>query len=309
MIRLGFAAWLAVVAASGLAPALAQEGPAEAPAAKGNGYLGVKVVENAATLEDLGDHVGLKVEAVVENSPAQVAGIRAGDVIVRLDGKSYDWPGQFRAAVAALLPGRPVKIEILRDDVGLMVVVVPSARATSASPPEVLYLTETDRVGVRVRSLTREAARAAGLPPNEGVELVDFWGNSPWRRDGLRPGDILHRMNGRPLHDPRELIRRIRLEAAGDAVALDVVREGRRLTVRTVASRRARRTERVYVPVFFNYSSPTPDTSSWGVLLDIFQTEWKAGKRTTTVLWVISWTTGEAEALEELPVPPGGIGP
>ncbi|MBN2490659.1 MAG: PDZ domain-containing protein [Planctomycetes bacterium] len=306
MIRLGRAARFAVAAAIGLTGAVAQE---PAPVAAGDGYLGVEVVENAAALEDIGEHVGLKVEAVVENSPAQAAGIRSGDVIVKLAGRSYQWPGQFEAAVAALVPGAPVEVEILRGQVVLRLVVVPLPRLRPPPPPAVRGLAETERVGIQVRTLGREAARAAGLPPNEGVELVDFWGNSPWRRDGLRPGDILHRMDGQPLHDPRELLRRIRRKEPGDPVRLDIVREGRRLAILTVASRRARRTERVFVPVLFNYRSPAPEASSWGVLLDVFQTEWKAGRRTTTLFWVISWTTGEAQSLEELAVFPAPLEP
>ena len=144
----------------------------------------------------------------------------------------------------------------------------------------------------------------AGIPP-----LAGFWGKSPWMRDGLLAGDILHIMDGRPLHDPREFIRRIRLKDPGDAVHLEVIRAGKRMTFRTVASHCKRRTERVWVPVLFNYTSRKPDRTSWGVLLDVFQTEWKAGKRTTTLFWVLSWTTGEADVLEEIPVPPEGVEP
>ena len=139
--------------------------------------------------------------------------------------------------------------------------------------------------------------------------LAGFWGKSPWMRDGLLAGDILHIMDGRPLHDPREFIRRIRLKDPGDAVHLEVIRAGKRMTFRTVASHCKRRTERVWVPVLFNYTSRKPDRTSWGVLLDVFQTEWKAGKRTTTLFWVLSWTTGEADVLEEIPVPPEGVEP
>ena len=62
------------------------------------GYLGLKVVENAPTLEDIGEHHGVRVESVVENSPAQAAGIHPGDVIVSLGGKIHDWPDRFYAA-------------------------------------------------------------------------------------------------------------------------------------------------------------------------------------------------------------------
>jgi len=300
-------AWLAGPAGGDLLAAQKKDGPG--PAGQAEGYLGVKVVENADTLEDIGEHVGVRVESVVENSPAQVAGIVKGDVIETLAGKAYDWPEKFYAAVAALEPGVPVKITVLRDEVGLELEVVPGRRAAERRPLKLLFFAETQRVGVRIRGLSRKAARAAGLPANEGIEVVGFWGKSPWHRDGVRAGDILHKMDARPLHDPRELLRRITLKTPGDPVALEVIREGRRLTVRSLISRRKRRTERVLVPLLYNYTSKTPESGSWGVLLDIFQVHWKDGKHTTTVLWVISWTTGEADELEELPVVPAGAEP
>jgi S1-C subfamily serine protease len=288
---------------------LAAQKGAAGRGSRADGYLGVKVVENAETLEDIGDHVGVRVESVVENSPAQFAGILKGDVIEKLAGKSYDWPEKFYAAVAALKPGAPVKITLLRDDVGLELEVVPGRRAARRGPRKLLFFAETKHVGVRIRGLSRKAARAAGLPANEGIEVVGFWGKSPWQRDGVRKGDILHKLDARPLHDPREFLRRIALKTPGDAVTLEVLREGRRQAIRSVISRRKRRTERVLVPLLYNYTSKTPESGSWGVLFDIFQVHWKDGQNTTTVLWIISWTTGEADELEELPVPPEGVEP
>jgi len=267
------------------------------------GYLGIKVVENATTLEDIGDHKGVRVESVVENSPAQAAGIKVGDVIESLDGRSFDWPDQFHAAVDALKPGAAVKMEILREDVGFAVTVVPARRAAPRARKKILYLAETRRIGVRVRSLSREAALKAGLSPAEGVEVAGFRGKSPWERDGVKSGDILHMLEGRPLHDPREFIRRIRCMEEGKGVHLDIVRNGKRMRIHTVTSRKKRRTERVYIPVLFNYTSRTPEKSSWGVILDMFQTEWKKGKRTTTLFWIINWTTGESNELEEIQIP------
>ncbi len=277
-------------------------------AAQAKGFLGVRVEANAAELEDVGEHVGVRIVEVVANSPAQAAGLKTGDVIESVGGTSYRWPDAFHAAIDRLPPGAPVRLEVVRDDVAFTVDVTPVARTRARPEHVVTHLVDRERIGVRFGVLTRAEARAAGFRPSEGVRIAGFWGQSPWARDGVRAGDLLHRMNGRPVHDPREVIRRVRLLPVGAPVELELVRAGAKIRVRSTVSRRARRTERVLVPLLFNYRSPSEEESEWGVLFDVFQTRFKDGQRRTKLFWIISWTTGEAQSLREVDVPDAPAG-
>ena len=69
-------------------------------------YLGVTTTPHPA---------GALIQAAIPGGPAAAAGLRAGDVIVRIDGKSVDEPDDVSDAVAARRPGDVIEIEVIRD--------------------------------------------------------------------------------------------------------------------------------------------------------------------------------------------------
>lgn len=69
------------------------------------GYLGI--------LLEAGDEV--KVTAVLEGSPAAEAGVEAGDILARLDGRPVRSLDNAHAAIAELRPGQSIPLEIRRD--------------------------------------------------------------------------------------------------------------------------------------------------------------------------------------------------
>jgi putative serine protease PepD len=69
-------------------------------------YLGVTTAPHAS---------GASVQAVIPGGPAEGAGLRAGDVIDRIDGQSVDEPEDVTDAVSARRPGDEIEIEVIRD--------------------------------------------------------------------------------------------------------------------------------------------------------------------------------------------------
>ena len=68
-------------------------------------YLGVTTAPHAS---------GASIQAVMPGGPAQRAGLRAGDVIARIDGRSVDEPEDVSDAVSARRPGDQIEIEVVR---------------------------------------------------------------------------------------------------------------------------------------------------------------------------------------------------
>jgi len=89
--------------------------------------LGIRFLEIEGQLADyfgLSADEGVLVSSVGEDTPAAGAGIRAGDVVLELDGKTIHDAGDLMKAVGAAEAGRPLTVRLLRDEKPLDVEVV-----------------------------------------------------------------------------------------------------------------------------------------------------------------------------------------
>ncbi len=90
--------------------------PSSGPAAPGGlGFLIQPVTEEIAKANGLSDTCGALVSQVIKNSPAEKAGITAGDIIISFDGQKVLRIEHLRQILSATAPGTSVKIEIIRD--------------------------------------------------------------------------------------------------------------------------------------------------------------------------------------------------
>ncbi len=83
------------------------------------GWLGVRiqeVTEEIAEALGLSDDKGALIVAVNEREPAQTAGLKVGDVILRFGGKRIDSVRQLRRAVADTAINKSVRVEVWRGD-------------------------------------------------------------------------------------------------------------------------------------------------------------------------------------------------
>ena len=89
-------------------------------------------------------------------------------------------------------------------------------------------------IGVRAQTITPVLAAGLGLARDYGVVLADVLPGSPALRAGLRPGDLVHSVDGKPVENGRQFQVSLYRHVAGDVVALEILRAGKPVTV-TVA--------------------------------------------------------------------------
>ena len=89
-------------------------------------------------------------------------------------------------------------------------------------------------LGVYIQDLTPELAAQFGVEPGSGVLVSDVVPGSPAEAAGIKRGDIIAAVDGNPVHNTNELQLEIMYRQPGDTVTVDLVREGRRLTVQVV---------------------------------------------------------------------------
>jgi len=92
------------------------------------GWIGVQGREITPEMVEslrLGTLNGVLIEEVLRGGPAERAGLKAGDILIAIEGKPVTDPNEMLNLVAALVPGKPASIRLRRDnkDVDLKVAV------------------------------------------------------------------------------------------------------------------------------------------------------------------------------------------
>ncbi|MBX3466478.1 MAG: Do family serine endopeptidase [Planctomycetes bacterium] len=168
------------------------------------GWLGVSIQDASPELAErlgLGRRGGALISGVLPGSPAEQAGLRAGDLIVAAGGRPVEDSTRLRHQIGRAPLGRPVELGIVRDGAEHVVSVdvierpsadAPTARAEEPEPPQ--------GVGIRARELTPELAEAFGYERGaQGVVITGVDPGSSAAQAGVRPGMVLQEVDRRPV--------------------------------------------------------------------------------------------------------------
>jgi S1-C subfamily serine protease len=101
--------------------------------------------------------IGARVENVVPNGPAALAGLKRGDLIVAYEGERVEYPEQLARWVATTPPGTPVELVYARDDVGHTVRTV--LRESPEAMPRWIAIDPPPQPAGRITELEREIRR------------------------------------------------------------------------------------------------------------------------------------------------------
>ena len=193
--------------------------------------IGVSIQDvNAQLAESFGlDRPRGALVGMVENdSPGAKAGIKAGDVILKVDGTDIEMSNQVPTIIAAAKPGSEVKIQVWRDR-GVKQLTARPEEIKEEGPKVAARSTEetdeTSRLGLAVRPLAPEEKRAA---ETEGNLLVEDVGG-PAAEAGVQAGDIILGVNGAKVKSLKEL--QNAAKKGGKVVALLIERDNAQVFV------------------------------------------------------------------------------
>jgi serine protease Do len=178
--------------------------------------------------QDLSDALGLPanrgefVQSVQPGEPADQAGLQAGDVVLRVDGKDVTPEQTLSFIVANIEPGRRINLEIVRDGQRRTLPVTvgrrPSEEALAAQQfnPDAQDAIDQPRpsgegvveqsLGLQVIPMTPQIASQLGLQgTTQGVVVTAVDPNSDAATKGLNRGTVLLSVNGRPLTSVEQL--------------------------------------------------------------------------------------------------------
>ncbi len=188
------------------------------------GWLGVQI---QPVTQDIADSIGLEntagaiISEAQEDSPAKTAGLRSGDVIVKVDDQEIADPKRLARVIAGYKPGSKINVDIIRSgdaktiavDLGVLPGDARKAALVQKEP------TELAQLGLSIE------------PTGEGVVVSSVDPASGASQKGVRVGDQIVSINGQEVQQIADV---------GDALA-DAVGSGRKAVLFQLKSQRGSR--------------------------------------------------------------------
>ncbi len=193
------------------------------------GWLGVLIQD---VTRDLAESFGMKqprgalVAKVLPNSPAEKAGAKVGDIIVKFDGKEVVNSSNLPPIVGSSKVGVMIPVEIIRDSrrktLNVKLGELPEDDDVEAKTKEPASTT-TNRIGLTVSELNEEDMKT--LEIEQGV-VVDHVTSGAASHAGVRKGDIILSVDNTAVKSVKQFQSMIDNLPAGKSVALLVQRGG-----------------------------------------------------------------------------------
>lgn len=205
------------------------------------GYLGVQI---QPVTEDVADSLGLAhnrgelVQSVQPGQPAAAAGLQAGDIVTKVDGKDVSPDQTLSYIVANTAPGKRIPIELLRDGKRMTLTATVGKRPSEQelaqqqfnpnaqsqddndTPSQAAGLSN-QALGLSVMALTPQIAGQLGVPTTtRGVVVAQVDPSSDAATRGFARGDIILSANYRELTSVADLDAAIRAAKAESRAAL-----------------------------------------------------------------------------------------
>ncbi|MGH6736564.1 MAG: Do family serine endopeptidase [Methyloceanibacter sp.] len=192
------------------------------------GWLGV-VIQNVN--DDIADSIGLPepkgamITKVTEDGPAAQEDIKAGDVIVEVNGEAIEDSRDLARKIADLEPDTKVKLSIVRygdkHEVDMKLGAFPSAKKLAA-----LEQDEPADTGKQMKDLGLSLAPAAKFPGagDEGVVITEVDPSSDAADKGLKPGDVILQVAGVNVSNPDDVAAGVQKAMAGAKADKDTVK-------------------------------------------------------------------------------------
>lgn len=238
----------------------------------GGGFLGV-YAENISR-ENMSRYRvsqvrGVGVTQVVKDSPAEKAGLRKDDVILRLDGENVSSVRKLNRLVSELSPDQAVKVTISRGGSEQEVTATIGKRNNSSmaqnlfgTEPRIFkwegpdmkgfkwetplnkndfpnfnndgnlsfFLSNTRRIGVSTMSLTKQLADYFGIADGKGALVTAVTEDGPAAKAGVKAGDVITAVDGEAVDSPGDISRVISRKKEGD-VTLTIIRNKSQQTI------------------------------------------------------------------------------
>ena len=192
-------------------------------------WLGVAVVP-----ADVMSAEGVQIREVTPDSPAARAGLKEGDVVVKVGGKTVADVPEFLRAVGSRKPGEVLALDVQRGGKDMTVKATLGQRPAGevAGQPNLKELTKPAFLGVQVQELTPELRKQLKVKAQTGAVVAEVIPNSPAAKAGLQTDDVITGVNNKTVKSAADLRGMVQQAGAGKEVTLHIERGGEQKDVK-----------------------------------------------------------------------------
>ena len=194
-------------------------------------YLGVMLQDidrNLADAYKLPKPEGSLINQVSPKSPAEKAGLKPGDVILKLDGNSISRTSELIYRLNRIAPNQTIQLEVLRDDK------IRTISATLSVAPDDTPAAEdknnpTNGLGMNIRDLTE--AEQSRLNVNGGALVREVKRGGLASLSNLVAGDVIVQVNSTPVANSQAFAKAIAALPKNSVARIVIIRQGQRAIV------------------------------------------------------------------------------
>lgn len=192
------------------------------------GYIGIMMQDIDI---DLAQSFGLKksegalVVDVVKDSPAEKAGLKQGDIIIKINNQAIENYSLLRNMIALQPPGTKVNLEIIRDKQPKTVSLEIGTLSEKNILAESNINNSTNPYGIEVQALTTEVARKYGVSDSAGVIVTKVDPSSTAAYLGIKKGIVILSVNQQKISTKQEFDKILR-EAPKDKPVVFLLKAG-----------------------------------------------------------------------------------
>jgi serine protease Do len=175
------------------------------------GYLGTVISDDRSVLATFGAEAGVLIEDMVEDGPADQAGLQPGDVITTMDEEAVEDAATLRERVARSKPGQSIRLRLLREGEQAEVQVTLGQQPVEPDDPAPVEPPGPEEPGEaealaklgfqRLVALTPAIAREHDLERSQGILVLGVRQFSSAAIAGLRQGHIIIQVHGQEVTD------------------------------------------------------------------------------------------------------------
>jgi C-terminal processing protease CtpA/Prc len=210
---------------------------------KQGAWLGVSIQDitpELAKKKNLKSEDGAYVSSVVDDSPADSAGLKKGDVIVKIGTRTIEDADDLSKAVQKSKSGSSVAVEFIRkgDKKTIQVTLRKAPRQrtmtnvmTAPHNIEMFMMHGGGIAGLKLNDLNEQLAEYFEAPDKKGVLVEEVKEKSSAAKAGLKAGDILVKVGTSRVENLEQVIDALNDVEKGDKVDFEIIRKGVNKTV------------------------------------------------------------------------------